>query len=774
MSLKHSNPTRPHIDRKGKSYSAFAPYNFVPLPEKMIAGLPPLTHEEYHEKSLTGWIDCELETCSPTYVRSMLKRELYDRIGEKPADKLEPEEKKHFAPFFAVNGRLIDNRPEPVIPGSTLRGMIRSLVEIVTSARMRWVNASPAVTFRAVAAAKDDPLSDPYRSALGNKVRAGYLEHIRGNWYVRPARTPEFLRQPRDRASSKFTEPFLKIKERQIGGKDIPGYVRFNSPNYRPNFFEVSFDVEEWRGKRGAFIGIRRIGGLERGYTHKGVMVCSGNMLETAKPGQTSPRKNHAVVLLPADDKAKRLEIPPQVIQDYLESLTPFQREELWGGEEWGCLKSGAPVFYVAEGNRVQCFGHCPNFRVPARLYGTSRAATPKDFVPEALRNDPAVDFAEAIFGWVEGEDKVPQGARAGRVFFGDAHYLGSKNGVWFVANPMTPHTLSSPKPTTFQHYLVQDRDVEHDPDDKASLAHYGTSPAETQIRGHKLYWHKGVDLDLAATTAELGHEKQLTRMIPLQPGVRFQFRLHFENLHKEEVGALLWALQLPGESGKTYRHKLGMGKPLGMGAVAITPRLFLSDRLSRYKKLFTDNAWDQAVNPEEIAPYITAFEKYTLNELGLGLEKKRLVEVDRIRMLLAMLSWPGPHFSLTRYMQIEHPENENEYKERPVLPGPLAVEEASQALEPSPAPMDLPQETPLEVLEEYQKGVVKLFGMGSMQDFGFIQPHDGGPLVFVHQYHLADGAKTLNADDSVQFKVTKGLSGPQAYDVRVLKGGRA
>jgi len=770
MPLKHSNPTRPLIDRKGKSYSAFAPYNFVPLPEKMIAGLPPLSHDEYHEKALTGWIDCELETCSPTYVRGMLKRELYDRIGEKSADKLGPEEKNHFAPFFSVNGRLIDNRPEPIIAGTTLRGMIRALVEIITAARMRWVNASPTVTFRAVAAAKDDPLREPYRDALGafgSKVRAGYLERDRDGWDIKPARTPESMNWPRDGA-------FLKIKERQIGGKDIPGYVRFNSSNYRPNFFEVSFDVEQRRGKRGTFISIRRIGGRERGYTHKGVMVCSGNMLETAESGQTSPRKNHMVVLLPVDDKAARLEIPAQVIQDYRESLTPFQKEKLWGGEESGCLKAGAPVFYVAEGNRVLWFGHCPNFRVPARLYGDSRAATPRDFVPEVLRNDPAVDFAEAIFGWVEGEDKVPPGARAGRVFFGDAHYFGSKNGVWLVADPMTPHTLSSPKPTTFQHYLVQDRDTKHNPDDKASLAHYGTSPAETQIRGHKMYWHKGVDPDLAATTAELGHEKQLTRMIPLKPGVRFRFRIHFENLREVELGALLWALQLPGESGKTYRHKLGMGKPLGMGAVAITPRLFLSDRLARYKKLFNGNAWEQAANPAEIEPHITAFEKYMLNELGLGLEKKRLVEVDRIRMLFAMLSWPGPHPSLTRYLQIEHPEHENEYKERPVLPGPLAVEEASQALEPSPVPTELPREAPQEALQDYQKGVVKMFGLGSMQDFGFIQPKDGDPLVFVHQYHLAGGAKTLKADDSVQFKVEKGLFGPQAFDVRVLKGGQA
>lgn len=78
-------------------------------------------------------------------------------------------------------------------------------------------------------------------------------------------------------------------------------------------------------------------------------------------------------------------------------------------------------------------------------------------------------DLADAIFGWVE-DQNYPQGQHAGRVFFEDARFIGAQNGVWLQSKPITPHVLSGPKVTTFQHYLVQDRNVGHDPDRKETL----------------------------------------------------------------------------------------------------------------------------------------------------------------------------------------------------------------------------------------------------------------------------------------------------------------
>ncbi len=409
-------------------------------------------------------------------------------------------------------------------------------------------------------------------------------------------------------------------------------------------------------------------------------------MLETGKAKQLSPRKNHALVL-DVDPKAKPLKLRTEAVQDYLDGLTPFQKEELaaWSKDK-GCLGHLRPIFYVVQGNEVAYFGHSPNFRIPARLFGGDRAARPSDFVPEELTNAPQPDLADAIFGWVEEigagprsnpADGLPAG-RAGRVAVSDAAYVSHREGVWLSQEPIAPHTLGSPKPTTFQHYLVQDRSLGHDPDDKSQLAHYGTSPDRTQIRGHKLYWHRGSTPDIEATAKERQHESQLTRIMPLKAGVQFEFDIRFENLRPEELGALLWVLQLPGQPDRVYRHKIGMGKPLGMGSVAIVPELHLTQRRQRYERLFAENGWEEAAQQASPDSYIAAFERYLLVDQQIAPQAAHLADVERIQMLLAMLEWhegTREWLDATRYMEIEHGERkDNEYKERPVLPDPLTM----------------------------------------------------------------------------------------------------
>lgn len=792
MALKHSNPTLLREDADKKQFWARAPYNFVPLPEKMVPAREALLDQDiYHENGLTGWIDCELETCSPTYIRCMLTDDEHKKQGNKKPDELTDDDKKERARFFGY--KTVKNRLQPVIPGSSLRGMIRSLVEIVSHGRMNWVGKEPTFTFRAVAAKSDDPLRDPYQNILGrngSNVQTGYLHYDRkaGEWYVQPALTPNEMGW-RERTT------YLKIKERWIGGKDIPGYVRFNSPDYHPQLHRVSFEVDSKRGRPPV---VSQIGSRED-YTHQGVLVCSGNMLETDTANQESPRKSHALVLAP-NEKKQRLRIRPEAVRDYKAGLTPFQQEELkaWGDGP-GCLPDpkdldpseentaifytmkdginlGPPVFYVVDRNEVVYFGHSPNFRIPARLFGKQDAATPLDFVPEILRANPSPDLADAIFGWVEDgkEKKGLSGQRAGRVFFSDAQLVGNGDDIWYKSAPIIPHVLASPKPTTFQHYLVQDHNAGHDPDDKRALAHYGTSPDETQIRGHKRYWHKGSTLDLEATTKERDHPKQLTLIMPLKTGVRFSFRIYFENLYEEELGALCWSLMLPDESGQIYRHKLGMGKPLGMGAVAIIPRLFLTQRGERYTQLFKDDDWNEAATETEPKPYLSAFERFVLKSLSS--DKNRLAEIERIQMLLALHQWRESDpawLEQTRYMEIQHgPDELNEYKERPVLPDALAVAEGKQANLKPPSRVTPPQRPAAtarhSVTTAEQHGIVVEFGLGKNQSFGYIQPDGSNSTIFVHRKQLTRGLQTLKPKQRVVFKIGKGMKGPEAQDVRL------
>lgn len=705
-----------HSDPTSKERRAVAPYNFVPLPEKMVEANTPPPQDVFDPDLLTGSIDIEIKSCSPVYIRGMYTVKQYKQFGNKKSKELTPHEKDERAPFYAI-------QENPAIPGSSLRGMLRELVEIVSSGRMRWVSKSPTFTYRAVADKSDDPLKRKYKDIFGvmaKNVRAGYLIFENGSWYIQPAQTAD--------SAGLGKGYYLKVYEEDI---EAPSYIPMHETHYRPQVISVSFQPNgrirksddlvrkaQQRNKnkknpKQPDIKFDRvcysIQAEDQNLSFAGSLVTSGNMRET---GGASSARDKNYIFLPKNEKAKRLHIPNQVIEDYRAGLTPYQLDSLrdWRDgihdESWGCLGHDKPVFYISnesDPNKVQYFGHNPNFRIPVMLDGSDRAANPLDFVPNHLLDNPNSDMADAIFGWVEELDEKhgesaenrsvagPTKQRAGRVFFSDAMYTDDASGVWYNGKePITPKILSNPKPTTFQHYLIQDKTKGHDPDEKEALAHYGTPPSQTGIRGYKFYWHKGSDPDIkyAPTSSDNKRpEDVLTRIIPIKSEVCFESKIHFENLRPEELGVLCWVLMLPGQTGKTYRHKIGMGKPLGMGAVQITLKnINLSLRKDideknqgRYSSLLNNTAWflpdSVAKNAED---FILAFEDFMRQQKALG-EGEKISEKKRIQDLLELLCWNGDDvekdfIESTRYMEIEHDTNGNEYKERPVLPSPFGV----------------------------------------------------------------------------------------------------
>jgi CRISPR-associated protein (TIGR03986 family) len=660
MLPKHSNPTRKRFDGiTNNSFWAYAPYNFIPLPDKLVTVTNLLDQDSYTNN--TGYIKCTMKTESPLYVRCSMTPSFYRKYGDKKFYELDEDQKNERAQFY-----YREQENCPVIPGSSLRGMIRSLVEIAGYGKMQWVTNDTKVTYRAVASSKNDPLSEPYKNILGKygkKVNAGYLIKHDKEWWVKPAKKPSGFGFP-DRTA------YLKIKEKNIPDNVIVNFKKFSDCEYKPQYHEIGFNVEILESRKGEkYTSIKNLGVPGSG-KYKGFLVCSGNMLETSNE-KPSPRESHAIVL-EKDEEAKELKINEQAIKNYVSGLTSFQKESPFN-DIIGCLVEGNPIFYVERGGEVFFFGHCPNFRVHAIFPQKTNVNSPIDFVPEYLRSENEIDIAEAIFGYMHGKTD----SRAGRVFFTDARVEYADEGIWFDEGIVTPKILASPKPTTFQHYLVQDLDKSHDPYQKVNLAHYATpSPDDTVIRGHKMYWHKGkVKLEDIKELDTRNIEKsptQYTIIKPIKSGVTFSFRIYFENLRDCELGALLWVLALPGEEGKEYRHTLGMGKPFGMGAIKIEPELYKSKRDERYQKLFEGDSWYEAVHkvPKKLKiKLIETFEKHILDQIGE--EKDQLNKVERMKMLLKMMEWKGPSTDLTRYLQINPI---NEYKERPVLPDPFNI----------------------------------------------------------------------------------------------------
>lgn len=643
-----------HIACVPKSRQALAPYNFVELPDQVVQAQPIPDGDRYHPDRYTGKIECILTTESPLYIRCGLTLNEFKQCKEA----------KDLPDFFYIFDKL-----KPVIPGSSIRGMLRTLVEILSFGKIDRVSGKQKFFFRAVAAKKDDPLAKPYKACLKN-VRAGYLVKRNDGWYIRPAQLID-------------NDSFVWIKERKVID-NFPNFIPMTEANYRPQYIQnVGFgDIVTKNNRRFA----RQISPKPDEQKYIGVLVTSGNMAEGSDDPTSTSRKSHCLVREP-DANAELIKINDAAIQDYCSSLTDFQKQSPPFKEDLGVLENGRCIFYCQpeqQGGEVTLFGQSPNFRIPYSPQKNGRAASAEDFIPESLKDSKTIDFADAIFGFVRDEKQKEDSTQAvsSRVFISDA-VCQQTNGedIWLSTRPIVPKILAGPKPNTFQHYLVQTKA------DKPDLKHYGSAPGkETVIRGHKLYWHKKKPT-ITLENPEKVSDTQKTQIKPIKPGVSFQFTIHFENLRDVELGALLWVLDLAQD--EQYRLSLGMGKPLGMGAIKIAYKLYLNQRKQRHEKLFADEQWftGYSAAPDSSEPYIEAFDAYIRQ--AIGATESSLKDVRRIKMLLAMLSWTeAPPSEQTRYLEIECDPKKttctvqpkpgkptaNEYADRPVLPTSLQV----------------------------------------------------------------------------------------------------
>jgi len=770
----HNNPRQ---ERAAK-----APYNFVPLPERVVTVDPESLPDQdrYYPDRHTGWIDCELTTSSPLYVRAALEPEEFERsLDEKAEEELPWREQVRNKPdfFYTVD------RPRPVIPGSSLRGMLRALVEIVAYGKVQWVTVRQLI-YRAVGDTTSH--GEGYRERLMRSdgkgyedgkqhylytplMQAGYMEQARnGDWFIRPAQEIGGT-------------TFARISDRKIPS-GLQGWKNCKNASV----IWVQPGRYDYQKVRGGFIRVKyarvlRASAKQEQGLIKACLARSGWM----------PNKRSEAVIFEPDGKANRIPVDDDLIRAYRDQITQIYRQQAIRGAQKGTLlgpngvlEDGQPVFYLTEDGKLVFFGHCMMFRLPYQR-------SPRDFVPLSLRQETDTDLAEAIFGYTKGQDKPDQWLRkeiqpkarayAGRVFVSDATLSADQpDDVWLNGDhPVDPRILGSPKPTTFQHYLSQQRPNpvptggrfrDGRPRTRLELSDYASdTPDETVIRGHKFYWHKGdVDLRYIQEPEQVSdRDTQHTQIRPVKAGVTFCFQVRFENLSDVELGALLWVLDKAQDD--AYRLKLGMGKPYGMGAVKITSTLHLEDRRYRYARLFEGSNWAKSPLTEEKdsrSQAVQAFERFVLDELK-ERGPKHLGDLERVKMLLTMLFWPGPPSEETRYLEIEHKDPKakrgkvNEYKDRPVLPDPLAVMGR-------PAPISRPaRPTRDDTPPGYQRGTVKKFGLGANRSYGFITPRRGGRDVFVHRSQLAPGVETLTVGQTVIFRLVQGMKGPEARDVR-------
>jgi len=655
--------------KKSKNINSMSPYNFIPLNDKIVEAEKIKDFDTYHADRYTGYIELKIKALTPLYIRDTLTIEEYNREAFINKD------------FFSPGGLLR-------IPGSSLRGMLRAMVEVIGFGKFGFFEDA-RLYYRAVG--DTSTLGRDYRDKMLDssnyyfpKFHAGVLRRRGSNSYeIIPSR------------ERKGTQIYRINFDKNTGVVDGTGNLKMADFEFREIYFKAVEPQNHihyrWdkRSKTRKPYSLRYAKltsvSLTQDEKHpdRGYIVSSGHM---------NKKHMHWVINEP-DPSESPIPLDEEVINSYKNDKQRKAPDLLKKLKDDNIAE--VPCFYLTDqSGKIISFGHTGMFRL-------AYEKTIGDHVPSVLKDPNIVDIAGAIFG----NEKT----HASRVFFEDFYLDENKATDNFLLNTDIPQILSSPKPTCFQHYLEQTPVNLND--HPKNLAHYNSN---NPIRGYKFYWHrsgtkweaeeitfdtekfkkflednglqradfrgfireesdKKVRISLKQLPFSLKEailkavgvfEEQHTLLTPVRSGAIFKGRIRFENLSKVELGALLFALDLP----EGHAHKLGMGKPIGLGSVRISPRLFLSNRKKRYEAF--EEEWyglpEASREGKRIKDFKEAFNSYVLEKIGSN--KRSLWEEERMKELKRMLDFEGkPEEFKTTYLTLE------EFRNRYVLPKPRA-----------------------------------------------------------------------------------------------------
>ena len=508
-------------------------YNFIPaLPESFVfkpAWADQISHDIPFKDGESGEIEFEIEAVTPIFIRNGTGQD--QNASDEFCHIVVQGEKRYF------------------IPATSLKGMLRNVLEILTCCRLHPVSDRRF-------AYRDLTPGHPYMHNFNqNNVRCGFLFEKDGQWFIEDYGKPHFI-------THKEVDKIL--------GTELHNMVR-----NRKEVQKLKHAFDKYKLKGGPYAVFKESKGVRFAtFTNKNNKKMAkktddpngreGYIVFTGQPGVRNDARNTGkatefVFLKPeGHSKPKVLPVSPEVKSDFLNIYYDHDDNQInpdW--KEWRkYLENGekVPVFFTPDesGDGVLHMGLAYMYKLPynSRIHGLY----PLNTYPDPKSEEWKFDLAEVIFGSINGTDPLK-----GRVFFSHAFAIG---------NPQTADKvdtiLGSPKASYYPFYLQQEGE-------KCKVEEYKTyDDADAELRGFKRYPQKGMTI---SNTTDLKPEEYnpnvRTQFIPLQKGTTFKGKIRFHNLKPAEIGALLSALTFHNKADQ-YFHSLGMAKPLGYGAVRI------------------------------------------------------------------------------------------------------------------------------------------------------------------------------------------------------------
>lgn len=482
-----------------------APYNFVPLSGSVY--FPDWSDQVSHDlpfaDGICGELTCELVTDTPVYVRNGGKWDHNEIMNNTEAQS-----------FFRVGDQIM-------IPGATLKGMLRNVIEIASFGKMNRVDNHRY-------SIRDLQNKSAYMNRMKD-VRAGWLQRKAGSssWEIIPC---EYALISHELLGT----PAIKRAQSSLSKYTLWGWdklsVKFGYKTAKPN---------------------NRVTSLEGG--QDGTLVFTGQPVDST--GKKFDKKNEFVFF---DAKeAQTVGVSPEIQKDihflYTNPNTgKFYKEwEHWSSQ----LEQGKriPIFYQMDGTKLGSFGFTRLYRLPYRhtIYDAIRHVDPNTGGDHFSLKP---DLAETIFGFVDER----KGSLKGRVSISPA--LGCKVEPMSEALKMI---LGAPKPTFYPSYLEQPN---ADSNGRMHGEHLTFMDDNATVRGWKRYPTR--QLKDVPRSFDASKDNVATSLIPLKEGAQFRFSIKVHNLKPIEVGALVWALTWGGN--QHLRHSIGMAKPNGYGVAAV------------------------------------------------------------------------------------------------------------------------------------------------------------------------------------------------------------
>jgi CRISPR/Cas system CSM-associated protein Csm3 (group 7 of RAMP superfamily) len=537
------------------------PYAFVPVARRTASPKPvakqlqeDATHAAYQTGRFSGRIRCTLECETPVAIGSAHTKNDQTKLTE-----VEP---------FAIDGR-------PAIPASSLRGLVSSLAEAASNSALRVLSDS---TY-----SRRMEASEAFRS-LGMVV----IED--GKRYLRPLGSSRNWRKLGEYWSdSSVTPPELRLLDKSLLAVVAPS-----------SFSADSGQVWEATEVRGKIVTLKRAGTLDAFLKspRRGLFGII-RVLGIQGREREMPQSKRWELFIPIDSIGPKIVDVEAAAGDFevlaserasVDPNLPF----LWKGATSRTdsnkrfrLRAGDLVFYESKNGKVALsisqIWRRPIEQTTHDFFGAvSPGLLP--FGAEKAKGRTSLTPAELLFGFVSQQ----------RSANGETQGLGSRVRFGFglpIEATFEPQLrlrkLASPKPPSPEMYF-------HRSGDRAISKR--TLRANDQPNGRKLYvHHRPADVqqptslgpdgslrwswqshtDEAETNLE-GH----SAVKPIRRGSRFTFPVRFDNLTRGELGLLLYALRPTAP----FRHKLGMGKPIGLGSVRIdVDSVELDDRFARY-----------------------------------------------------------------------------------------------------------------------------------------------------------------------------------------------